>query len=132
MFFVCGGGAFFKMCFRRWPPDRKPLAFEENPRTNLEVQGPFGDEVTYPKFKKSCKFKILLFCETRSGARGTQKVAHHFPAHFRLAKTPSIATWDDLFFVPYGLWGGFDKTKVCGEMVRNFLGPACAGSGLTK
>ena len=34
--------------------------------------------------------------------------------------------------VPYGNWGGFDKTEVCGKMVRNFFGPACVGSGLTK
>ena len=29
---------------------------------------------------------------------GPQKVAHHFPAHFCLAKTPSIAIWGILFF----------------------------------
>ena len=95
-----GGGALSKMYFRRRPPDRQPLAFGENPRTHLEAQGPLGDEVTYPECRKSWHLKILLFCETRSGARGSQKVAHHFPAHFRLVKTPSIAIWDN--FVLFG------------------------------
>ena len=27
------------------------------------------------------------------------------------------------FLTPYGNWGGFDKTEVCGKMVRNFMGP---------
>ena len=43
------------------------------------------------EFPKSCKLKIRLFSATRSGGTGSQKVAHHFSAHFRLVKTPSIA-----------------------------------------
>ena len=31
--------------------------------------------------------------ETRFGETGSQKVAHRFPAHFCLVKTPSIAIW---------------------------------------
>ena len=46
-------GRFFKMYLYRRPPDWQPLAFGGNPRTHLEVQGPLGDEVTYPKFSKS-------------------------------------------------------------------------------
>ena len=34
-----------------------------------------------------------MFFETRFGETGAQKVAHHFSAHFCLAKTPSIAIW---------------------------------------
>ena len=40
-------GSTFKMYFRRRPPDRKPLVFEETSRTNLEVQRPFGNEGTF-------------------------------------------------------------------------------------
>ena len=50
-------GSFFKMYFRRRPPDRQPLAFGGNPRTHLEVQGPLGDEVTYPRMSKILKIK---------------------------------------------------------------------------
>ena len=35
---------------------------------------------------------------------GSQKVAHHFSAHFRLVKTPSIAIWGNIFV--FGGWGG--------------------------
>ena len=86
------------MYFRRRPPDRQPLALGRNSRTNLEVRGPFGDEVTYPKFQKSCKLEIRLFSETRFGETGSQKVAHHFSAQFRLVETPSIAIWDCFLF----------------------------------
>ena len=33
---------------------------------------------------------------------------------------------------PYGNRGGFDKTEMSGEMVRNFVGPVLDQSGLTK
>ena len=49
-------GSFFKMYFRRRPPDRQPSG--ENPRTHLEVQGPLGDEVTFQECRKSRKLKI--------------------------------------------------------------------------
>ena len=35
-------------------------------------------------------------------------------------------------FAPYGNWGGCDKTEVCGNTTRNFLGPGAAGSGRTE
>jgi hypothetical protein len=47
-----GEVSFSKMYFRRRPPDRQPLAFEKNPRTNLEVQGPLGDDVTFQECQK--------------------------------------------------------------------------------
>ena len=86
-------GSFSKMYFRRRPPDQQPLAFKETPRTNLEVQGPFGDDVTFQECRKSLKFKISQFRATRSGGTGSQTVAGGVSAHFRLVKTPSIAIW---------------------------------------
>ena len=46
------GGHFSKCISTEGRPTGSP-AFGENPRTNLEVQGPFGDEVTYSKLPKS-------------------------------------------------------------------------------
>ena len=34
-------------------------------------------------------------------------------------------------FAPYGNRGGFGKTEMSGQMVRNFLGPVLAQSGRT-
>ena len=47
------GGHFQKCIFAEGSFNQKPLAFGENSKANLEVQGPLGDEVTYPKFLKS-------------------------------------------------------------------------------
>ena len=46
------GGSYFKMYFHRRPPDWKPLSLEENSKTNLEVQGPLGDEGTFQECRK--------------------------------------------------------------------------------
>ena len=86
------------MYFRRRPPYRKPLAFEENLRTNLEARD-------LPEIHQIMT-KISLFSATRSGARGSQKVAHHFSAHFCLVKTPSKPIWDNFLFRGGGGWGG--------------------------
>jgi len=46
--------------------------------------------------------------------------------------TPLHATPPKTDFVPYGNWGGFDKTEMTGNTTRNFLGPGAAGSGRTE
>ena len=100
-----GGGSFFKLYFRRRQPDRQPLALEWKSTTNLEVQGPFGDEGTFQKIQKWWTFTIWQFSATRSGGTGSQKVAGGVSAHFRLAKTQSIAIWGKICFWGVG-WGG--------------------------
>ena len=60
---------------------------------------PFGDEGTFQECRKSWQLKIWLFSETRFGETGSQKIAHHFPSHFCLVKTPSIA-------IPFFLFHG--------------------------
>ena len=47
-------GHFSKWIFAEGSFNQKPLAFRENPRTHLEVQGPFGDEIN-KKNKKTKK-----------------------------------------------------------------------------
>ena len=47
------GGSVFKVDFRRRPFNQKSLVFRENPRTHLEVHGPFGDEGTFQECEKS-------------------------------------------------------------------------------
>ena len=49
-------GQFTKLIFAEGSFNQKPLVFRENPRTHLEVQGPFGDEGTYPRMSKILKF----------------------------------------------------------------------------
>ena len=39
---------------------------------------------------------------------GSHKVAHHFPAHFRLAITPSIAIWGKIFVLGGVGWDGVE------------------------
>ena len=96
-------------CWR--PPGWQPLAFDENPRTNLEVQGPFGDDVTFQECRTSWKLKIWLFCETRLAERGSQKVAPSFPTLLCIAKIHSIAiwanfvSWEGSYWIPIELWG---------------------------
>ena len=65
------------------------------PRTNLEV---FGDGVTFQEFLKSLKTKMSKIPVTENCEHGSQKIVHHFPAHFRLVKTPSIAIWSIILF----------------------------------
>ena len=46
---------------------------------------------------------------TENYGHGSQKVAHHFPVHFCLVKTPSIAICGKIFiylFLGWGGWGG--------------------------
>ena len=50
-------GSFFEMDFRRRPFNQKPLVFRKNPRTHLEVQWSFGDELTFQECQKSWIFK---------------------------------------------------------------------------
>ena len=88
-----GGGAFFKMNVRRRPPDRQPLAFEENPRTNLEVQGPFGDDVTFQECRKSWKTQRNYFVRPDWPSTGPRKLRTIFPHTSVLSKPPSIAIW---------------------------------------
>ena len=95
------------------------------PKTNLEV---FCDEVNFQEFPKSRKLNIRLSCETRSGGTGSQKVAHHFSAHFCLVKTPSIAIWGHILLRGGMGWGGricqisfFNKVlcmSYCGALVN--------------
>ena len=101
-------GNFPKWIFAEGSFNQKPLALGE-------IRGPIWRSKDLLMMKgltqecrKSWKLKISLFGETANCGTGSQKVAHHFPAHFRLAKTPSIAIWGKIF-----LWGrifGFPPT----------------------
>ena len=80
------------------PSTRSPWLWGE-PRGNLEV---FCHEATFQECQKSWEFIISLFSETENCGTGSHKVAHHFSAHSRLAKTPSIAIWGkNNFFGPH-------------------------------
>ena len=133
--FVCWGSVS-KIYFSRRLLDRQPIASRGNPRTHSEVQGPFGDEVTYPKCRKSRQFKISLFSATRSGARASHKVPHHFSAHFRLVKPPSIAIWGKKLNRggPYEFELDFEFPDPADRLdnLCKFVGPVLAQSGLTK
>ena len=107
------GGSFFKMYFRRRPPDRQPLALGGNPRTHLEVQGPLGDEVTFQECQKSWILKIPPFGKTENWRPGVYFDAKSLSAHSRRAKTPWIAIWSKIFrfvrkssFPAWELWFG--------------------------
>ena len=66
------------MYFRQRPPDRQPLAFEENSRTNLEVQRPFGEDMTFQEYRKSWKLKNTIFWNQIGRARVPKSCAPLF------------------------------------------------------
>ena len=48
----------------------------------------------------------------------------------KTGKTGKPKNWpNNKYVAPHGNWGGFDKTEVCGNTTRNFMGPGAAGSG---
>ena len=62
----------------------------------------------FPDFRFSRFYFLHFFGETRSGACGSQKLAHHLSAHFCLVKTPSKPMWDCFVFGVGGV--GWDAT----------------------
>ena len=102
------GGSFSKIHFRGRPPDRKPLAFEDqfgDPRTNLKV---FGDEVTFQKFKNMGNQCFECLVRPDSANPGPEKLRMLFPHLLGLSKLPQSPYGTFCFWVGWGgvVWGG--------------------------
>ena len=84
------GWSFFKMYFRRRPPDRKPLAFEENPRTNLEIQGPLCDEGTFKNIENHANSRFDNLVRPDSARPGPRKLRTISPHTSVVSKPPQL------------------------------------------
>ena len=102
---------FSKWIFAEGSFNQKPLALGRSERQ-------FGGILSgsyLPRMSKIMKHIISLFGETENCGTESHKVAHHFSAHFRLAKTPSIVRWGKIFVL--GRIFGFSSFSPIGPLL---------------
>ena len=84
------GGHFLKWIFAEGSFNQKPLAFRENPRTHLEVQGPFDDEGTFQNSQNPENLRFHNSVRPDPAAPGPRKLRVVFPLISVLSKPPQL------------------------------------------
>jgi hypothetical protein len=87
------GGHLSKWIFDEGSFNQKPLALGRSERQFVGILS-WSYLLRMSKIMKNI---MSLFGETENCGTGSHKVAHHFSAHSRLAKPPSIAIWGKIF-----------------------------------
>ena len=100
--------------------DFKTTKFELEPRNHLENGATAGGES-----------RVGMSSGVSSGATRLKcRVGFFHKKRFGEGLSRTHEKFDLL--TPCGNWGGFDKTEVCGKMVRSFMGPGSPFFCLTE